>query len=351
MVEVAALTSGGKVPSSRFRIRQHIEPLRALGFQVREYIPRVSKYAPVPIWPERVSVRFAPHFYLWQGIKLASRFPGLVGSWRSRITWVERELLPGRLTVEPLLKDPVIFDVDDAIWLASPCARTAAASIAERATIVLAGNEYLANWFSAHARDVRVLPTAIDTDRFIPAPAPPPTDRFVIGWTGSAASLPYLEAIETPLRMFLSCIPEAELLVVADRMPAFGNLPADRVRFIPWSEAVEARVLQEIQVGIMPLPDDEWTRGKCGFKMLQYMACAIPVVVSPVGMNAEILAMDQVGWGAYSDADWYELLSLVYQNPTQALQMGRAGRALVEEHFSRGVISRRIGEIFREVCP
>ena len=174
MIRVAALTSGKVVPSSRFRVRQHVEPLRALGFAVREYTPVIDKYAPLPAWPTGLSPRFAPQLYPWQASKLIARLPGLVGSWRSDVTWLERELLPGRLTLEPLLRTPVVFDVDDAIWLSSPVAPAVARAVAERSAMVVAGNDYLADWFSNFTSKVRVVPTAVDTDRFFPLFGVPP---------------------------------------------------------------------------------------------------------------------------------------------------------------------------------
>lgn len=350
MVEVAALTSGRTVPSARFRVRQHIEPLRALNFAVREYTPAINKYAPVPGWPAEMNARLAPHLYLWQGLKVATRIPGLVGSWRSDVTWVERELLPGRFTVEPLLRDPVVFDVDDAIWLSSPAAQAAAKRMAERASVVVAGNQYLADWFSDLAATIHVVPTAVDTERFFPDHGTALLDDkpFVVGWTGSAASLHYLEAIDAPLGAFFRRHGDAELRIVADRQPVFRSIPRESVRFVPWSAATEAVAIRGIHVGLMPLPDTDWARGKCSFKMLQYMACGAPVVVSPVGMNLEVLAAGALGFGPAQDWEWYDVLSHLYRNREWGFAMGQVGRAVVEERFSRRVIAAQLASAFAE---
>ena len=352
MIRVAALTSGKVVPSSRFRVRQHIEPLRALGLAVREHIPAIGKYAPVPGWPSGVSARLAPQLYPWQGAKLASRIPGLVGSWRSDATWLERGLLPGRLTLEPLLRDPVVFDVDDAIWLSSPSADAAAKAMAKRAAVVIAGNEYLADWLSSVAADVRVVPTAVDTERFSPSSDGVPDDdeHFVIGWIGSAATLQYLEAIDQPLGAFFRRHRRAELRVVADREPVFRSVPRECVRFVPWSHSREVSAIRGMHVGLMPLPDTEWSRGKCSFKMLQYMACGVPVVVSPVGMNREVLASGNVGFAAAEASEWLDVLARLYQNREEGFAMGLAGRTVVEDRYSLCKVTATLANIFSEVC-
>jgi glycosyltransferase involved in cell wall biosynthesis len=348
MIEVAALTSGRSVPSSRFRVRQHIEPLRAAGLAVTEYVPRIDKYAAVPGVPARYPARLAPQLYAWQGMKVAARLPGLVGSWRSAVTWLERELLPGRLTLEPMLRRPLVFDVDDAIWLASPRAAEAAARIAARAAVVVAGNGFLADWFSGHCDDVRIVPTAIDTERFRPASERHEgRSEFVVGWTGSAATLRYLEGIEGALARAMSTDLGMRLVVIADRRPALPSLPSGRWAFVRWTAESEAESLREFDVGLMPLEDSPWARGKCSFKMLQYMSTGIPVVVSPVGMNAEILGMGEVGLAAGSETEWVDALASLAAAPDSARRLGATGRRVVEEHFSRNGITARLAEILR----
>jgi glycosyltransferase involved in cell wall biosynthesis len=347
MIEVAALTSGRRVPSARFRVRQHVEPLRLLGVDVHEYVPAIDKYARLPGWPAGVSqVAVWPLYPLWQAVKVSSRLRAVLASRRYDVTWLERELLPGYLTLERALKRPLVLDVDDAIWLAKPFGRSAARAIARQADVIVAGNRYLGEWFSEHNRDVHVVPTAVDTDRFRPR-SRPVSDRasFVVGWTGTSANLPFLRSIERPLRRFLDEHPRARLRVVSDAPP--GLTARGRVDYVPWSEEVEVSAVQEMDVGLMPLPDDEWTRGKCGFKMLQYMACGVPVVASPVGVNAQILAMGELGLAAREEADWYDALRWLYTNASQALQYGQNGRSVAETRFGKEVVARQLAEIFR----
>ena len=345
MIRVSAITSGRNLPSSRFRIRQHIEPLRSLGVDVREHIPRIEKFAPLPLWTDRLSVRWAPHFYLWQAMKAASRVPGVAGSWAADITWLQREMLPARYSLERFLRAPLVFDVDDAIWLASRKSPAAVSAIARRSAMVLAGNGFLADWLGRYASEVRIVPTAIDTERFHPGPEPA-ADRFIIGWTGSRSSLPYLEGLEEPLRQFMARHPRAELLIVADEAPAFAALPPDRVRFLPWSPDVEAAALRDLHVGLMPLPDTDWARGKCSFKMLQYMSSGVPVIVSPVGMNAEVLELGEVGFAASTHAEWIEALEALAADGSAPRRMGRQGRRVIDERFSVRVVAHQIADAF-----
>lgn len=352
MISVAALTSGRHTPSSRFRVRQHIPPLRELHVAVQEYIPAIDKYKTLPFWPEKLNYRYGlPLFLLWQGIKVAARIPDVVRTWGHQIIWLEREFLPGVMTLEPLLKRPIVFDIDDAVWLAPPFG-TSVRKIARRSDVVMAGNNYIADWFAPWCRDVRVVPTAVDTERYRPRPDEHTgqTGPFRIGWIGTSANLRYLEAIESPLDRFLSDHRDSELLVMADKPPAFQHLPGDRIRFLPWSENAEVDAFQQLDVGLMPLPNEEWTRGKCSYKMLQYMACGIPVAVSPVGMNVEILALGQAGLTCSGNGEWYEALSLLYANRERAHAYGIEGRRIVERNFSRKQLTGTLAGIFRELA-
>lgn len=350
MIRVVALTSGKFVPSARFRVRQNIASLAQLGVEVREYAPFVSKYGMFPGWPKNWNPLYAfPLYVAWQGVKLATRAPGILASWDSQVVWLERQLLPGSFTLEGFLKKPIAFDVDDAIWLNPPFKEGAARAIARQAEVVIAGNAYLANWFSTYNRQVYIVPTAIDTERFRPDTHMRSKDRFILGWTGLAPNLPYLYLIEKPLTSLMKEFPEIELWVIADQAPDFKHIPSDRVRYIPWSLEIEVKVLQQIDVGLMPLADTPWARGKCSFKMLQYMACELPVVVSPVGMNAEILNMEQVGLGASKDTEWYDAIRHFYFNREQGQSFGNKGRLIVEQKFNCKVIACQLAEVFKKI--
>ena len=312
MIKVAALTSGKHVPSARFRIRQHVLPLKRAGIHVREFLPAVDKYAPPPPFLAFSNkMGSVPVKIGWKFVKALATIPGVMGSYTADITWLERELHPGIPILEPFLKRPVVLDVDDAIWLTAPFGRSAAIGAARMAEIVIAGNRYIAEWFGSFAKDVRVVPTAVDTDRIKPPgfqKMKPVSERFVIGWIGTSSNYTYLYRIEKGLSEFLKNH-DAELLVMADKAPEFSALRSEYVRYVKWDPFKEIDLLGRMDVGLMPLSMDEWSLGKCSFKMLQYMAAGLPVVVSPVGMNVDVLSLGEVGFSAVTPGDWYEALS------------------------------------------
>jgi glycosyltransferase involved in cell wall biosynthesis len=318
---------------------------------VREFVPAVARSAVLPGLPEGFRLAWVPPLYAaWQTVKLATRTRGMVGSWFADVTWLERGLLVGWPSLEPLLRRPLVLDVDDAIWLMPPFGRAAAAKLARRADVVIAGNAHIAEWLSPHARDLRVVPTAVDT-RGLPLRSgrDESRGRLLLGWIGTGWNLRYLAGIATALGRFLS-VHDAELLVVADRPPPLSGLPQDKLRFRRWSVAAEASFFAEVEIGLVPLVDDEWARGKCALKMLQCMACGVPVVASPVGVAREVLAHDGVGFAAESDDDWYTALEILLRNREERRRLGLAGRALVERQFSVEVVAPKLAAVFRSLA-
>ena len=313
---VAALTAGQNTPSSRFRMRQHFHRLAEHGIAVNEHKPFFEKSCGLP-----------------SPFKAAARIPALFNSRHADVVWVGKELVQGYMTFERLLKRPRVIDVDDAIWLSRPFGRFAAPRIARAMDAAIVGNEYLADWFSNYCAQVFVVPTAIDIDHYRPAEETP-SEQFTIGWTGIARNYCFLDEIKSALGRFLHAHPDAKLVLVSNRPWTKHGLPDHQVQFIPWSPETEVTGLQNASVGIMPLPDTPWTRGKCSFKMLQYMAVGLPVIVSAVGMNRDVLAKGQVGLPAESAQQWCEGLETFYENRELGHTMGAAGRRVVEEHFN-----------------
>lgn len=275
------------------------------------------------------------------------RLPGVLAARRSDITWLERELIPGRSTLERFAGRRRLFDVDDAIWLLSETRFSE--EIAEMCDGVIAGNQYIADHYRERGARTWVVPTSIDTDVWRPLERRE-GEGLTIGWIGSQSNLPYLYEIEEALADFLTGHDDARLLIVCDRDPSFKKIPARSWRFVPWSPQTEVSLVREMDAGLMPLADTAWTRGKCAFKMISYMAVGIPVVVSPVGVNREILEQAEVGLAARSTDEWYDALRALYEDRDLGLRLGAAGRRLVEEKYSVNSNVVALAEIFLEVA-
>ncbi len=328
MINVTALSGSKHDPSSRFRIRQFIKPLAELGVKVSEHWPLISRY------------KIEPLPWLVAGL----RVPGLIASRFSDVSWLGRELISGRFSFEHLAGRKRVFDVDDAIWL--PYGRDFSAKIVEHCDGVIAGNRFLANHYEKLGARVWLVPTSVDTDIWQPSNKER-GDNWTIGWMGSSANLGFLTSIEEPLADFLAQHPDSRLLIVCDRRPSFKTLAFD---FVLWSMEDEVRLLNSMDVGLMPLDYSELARGKCGFKMLSYMACGIPVVVTPVGVNAEILQRDDVGFGPQTPSQWFEALTRLHDDHELSARLGQTGRKLVETDYSVAANAGLLADIFREVA-
>jgi glycosyltransferase involved in cell wall biosynthesis len=244
-----------------------------------------------------------------------------------------------------LTKKPRVLDVDDAIWLNRKS--SFARRLAEMSDSVICGNSFLADYFSQWNSRITILPTAVDTDRFLPLARSPQEEgvagkRIIIGWSGGKGGFVDLKVAEQALQTVLRKYPRARLRVIADAPPDCFDLPAGQVEFVRWSPETEVRAIQELDIGIMPLPDTVWNRGKCAYKMLLYMSCGVPVVVSPIGMTAEVCGMASVGTYARTTDDWVGAFEQLFCNPEMAAAMGRKARELVLQNFSINTLAPRL---------
>lgn len=334
MIALAALTQGEKIPSTRFRLQQHLSTLKLCGFDVTEFKSLLGAYPPSnslakPVW------------------LLGSIVENAVRAIRSNnfdALFLQRNLTSTLCTWEPLLGKPLIFDVDDAIFLGPRGAN--ANKIAMNASLIICGNNFLASHFSKFGKTV-VLPTAVDTDYFIPRMTKE-SSGAVIGWSGSSSGFKYLYGIEPALQILLERHKDVTVKVVSDLPPRFEKLPPARVSFERWTADREAKVLNDFDIGIMPLDDDLWARGKCSFKMLTYMSAALPVVVSPVGMNADVLAHDYCGIGASSIDDWVDALSTLIAEKDLCFRLGQNGRKIVESRYAQNIIGPQLGALIKD---
>lgn len=249
------------------------------------------------------------------------------------------------------LRRPRILDVDDAIWLTDPRGISASVRLAKRVDAVIAGNDYLAAWYRQYNDNVFVLPTAVDTEKYVPKDElrQTPDSWCTIGWIGTDGNFEHLEIAKNALIDIIKTRPNCRVLIVSNRRPDGWNF--DEVRFIfrYWSEETEIRDLQDMDIGIMPLIDNEWTRGKCSFKMLQYLAVGIPVVVSTVGMNNEVLRGGDIGYGASNEEDWQNAISLLCDDEDSRKQKGAHGRVLVESSYSVNAVGANLSSILLEL--
>lgn len=343
-ISVAALTSGKSTPSARFRMRQHLPNLCKAGLVVREYCPAINQGARLPGALGKIRARYMPPLIIGQAaLNLALRIPGIIGSHQADVTWLERNFIPGLDDAAILLGKPLVVDIDDAIWLYNPMGKSQVARLVGRADMVFAGNTFLADWCSQFCTNIHVIPTAVDADRFAPRSIPKEAGSpFVIGWTGTSGNFRFLQMIEKALDRFLRDHPSARLVIVADRAPSKLSVPPEQLVFRQWDPATEHLLLHEFDVGIMPLDDSELSRGKCSFKMLQYMAVGIPVIASPYGMNAQVLALGDFGYAALNDKDWREALTCCIENQSLGRIKGKIARELLVREFSVINISSKL---------
>lgn len=245
-------------------------------------------------------------------------------------------LLPGWLE-RLLLRRPYIYDMDDAFYLKyrtgrlrhlSPLLGRKADKAMIGASSVSAGSGVLAEYARDYNKAACVLPTVVDTDRYLPAPRA--FDKtFTVGWIGSPTTSVYLSQLVAPLAEIGKEGP-VHFVVVGGKAPAIPNV---KVSEVAWQEAHEIALINSFDVGVMPLSDDPWARGKCAFKLIQYMACGVPVIASPVGANLEVVT-DDCGMLAASDEEWRAALRTMRDSQDLRIEMGKAGRQRVEGHYS-----------------
>lgn len=220
------------------------------------------------------------------------------------------------------------------------------AKVMRLAHTVVVGNAYLADYARrAGARRVEVIPTVVDLTGY---PATPPlfdSEVFIIGWIGSPTTARFLSDV-SPALAEVCKDGRARVRLIGSGAVNFPGVPLE---LVPWREDTEVEEMRRFDVGIMPLPDEPWARGKCGFKLIQYMACGLPVVASPVGVNAEIIDEGINGFLASTTDDWVTALSRLAVDRELRLAMGQAGRKKVEEKYCLDVTAPRMVNLLQAV--
>lgn len=258
------------------------------------------------------------------------------------LVFIHREAFPFFTTIVEKRfsrKMPLIYDFDDSIYLMNPTRPSLlpflrnpskVTTILRLSKYVVVGNEHLARFSAQYNDNVHIIPTCINTDYYIPAQRKVTGDqRLVVGWIGSRSTVPYLQSIRQPL-LSLSKKYDFRLRVVSNEDVDL-DFPKD---FEKWQLRQELKELQGFDIGIMPLPDNQWTRGKCGYKIIQYMSVGKPVVASPVGVNKEIVVDGYNGYLADSLEEWENKLGELIEKKKLRDTFGKRGRATVEEKYS-----------------
>jgi glycosyltransferase involved in cell wall biosynthesis len=320
-------------PSFRHRMRTLVGVLEAAGWQVRaERFP--SRRYGLRTWERRSLLRRADVVVLHQ-IKLSAPEARLFAAFTRRR----------------------VFDVDDAIYVRKPRRLGEApneslwrkkkfAATCRWVDEVAAGNDVLAGVARVSARAVTVLPTSIDTAAYqttTATAADPPT----VVWIGSPENLIYLEMIRPALARLTVRHPTLKMRVICSQFPLW---PEINVESIAWSSASEAGSLAAAHIGVMPLTDDAWSRGKCAFKLLQYMAAGLPCVASPVGANTEAVIDGVNGFHARTVDDWERSLQSLIESPELRARFGANGRAHVESRYAMRRYQERYLELLRRLA-
>jgi glycosyltransferase involved in cell wall biosynthesis len=332
-----------EAPSQRFRFEQYLDILQEEGHSYR-----VQSFLDLHNWRHfaESGKMFLKIIMLLKG--LIRRLLILTRLSDFDIVFIHREAAPVgppvfEWLIAKLFRKKIIYDFDDALWLTDRKQesfffktikwRSKIKAICRWSYKVSGGNDFLCNYARQFNQRVIYNPTTIDTeslhrpDHFSALPG----KEVIIGWTGSHSTVKYLKQIEPALRDIENLFPSVKFIAIADQKP---ELNLHSLTYKPWRIDTEIKDLNEFDIGIMPLPDEEWSKGKCGFKALQYMALEIPTVASPVGVNTAVIDQGINGFLALSREDWKKYLSLLITDKELRRDVGKRGRQKVTDHYS-----------------
>ena len=344
-MDILFLTEGTEAPASRYRCEQFFPHLEERGFSC----DLAGAYG--GWYNDLVDTPVAPVYKLATRAKRGLQ-SAMVGDYD--LVVAQRLALPATALPETAaaLRRPLIFDYDDAFFLRPngdrhPLRERAFQRAVDRSERVIAGNAYLAEWAEADGK-TEVIPTVIDTDRYRPDPDRRSRLQTVIGWMGTVSNFVSLRPIWPAIEAVLEAHDETIFRIVSNAtLPELADHP--RVDQIRWTAEGEIGWLQNFDIGLMPLVDNPSTRGKCGFKMIQYMATGAPVVASPVGANVDILEGSGGGYFADEIGEWREQIERLVEGEQDRREMGERGREYVVENYSVGSVVDRYVEIFEGV--
>lgn len=329
-----------RAPNQRFRFEQYLDFLKSNGFECEVSFLLDEKADAVFYKPghllSKLIILLKSVFIRWKDVQRAKQFD---------LIFICREaFLTGTTFFEKKLSSagvPVIYDFDDAIWhfdvseankkfgwLKNP---EKTSKIIAMADLIFAGNQYLSNYASQFNKNVTIIPTTIDLNDYQQVPYKNP-DVICIGWSGSITTIRHFEMAVPFLKVIKAKYGDKiKIKVIGDDSYRNDELS---IEGIPWRRETELAELSEIDIGIMPLPNDEWAKGKCGLKGLQYMALGIATIMSPVGVNSEIIQDGKNGMLATEVLEWVEKISALIDNDILREQCALNGRKTVEEKYS-----------------
>jgi glycosyltransferase involved in cell wall biosynthesis len=345
----------------RFRIAQYIPYLEANGFRVTlttlfsteffRFVYKPGHSWRKALWFAALSVR-----QLW-ALRQVRRYD---------VVFIYREIFPvGPALIERLLSmagcPPIVFDFDDAIflpsvseanrWIAALKSPGKVATIIERSAHVVPGNDYLASFAKHFNPSVTTIPTCVDTTLFRPEPVAPvePAEPVapVVGWIGSPTTAGYIKGLGGVFQQ-LAKTHAFTLRVSGTGEPIAIN--GVTVENPLWRLSGEIDLFRSCDIGVYPLEDDDWSRGKCGFKAIEFMACGVPVVASPVGVNREIIEDGVNGFLAATPEEWADRLGQLISDPALRARFAAAGRRTIEERYSLRVNAPRLAEVLRSTA-
>lgn len=327
-------------PSQRYRLEHYLGYLEGAGFSYA-YKPFMSEAG----WK----------IFFSKGNTLKKAWAVLTGFLRRWIlmftigkydfVYIHREAAPMgppvfEWIIAKLYRKKIIYDYDDAIWVPAASENnkigrylkwfSKVKAICKMAYKVSAGNDFLADFARPYCKKTEVVPTVVDTERIHNRLQDQDTPQPAVGWTGTFSTLRYLAMI-VPAVQRLQEKYDFTFIVIANKNP---ELPLKKYRYIEWHKEREAEDLLQMHVGLMPLQNGEIEKGKCGFKAIQYMALGIPAVVSPVGVNSQIVQHGINGFTAANDQEWEECLEKLLADPSLRKEFGKRSRQRIEEHYS-----------------
>ena len=340
---------GRKGASSRLRYFQYIPYLETNGISITHHALLDDDYL------QRAYEGRSPDL-IRLGFSFFDRLKYLVRSKNFDLLWIEKEVFPFLPPWAELWLVgrgiPYVVDYDDAAFHrydrhSSTRVRRYLGEkidvVMRNAALVIAANDYLAERArKAGARRIEMLPTAVELERY-PMSGMWGNGSFTVGWIGTPITQKYLDGMAPAL----SRIEGLRFVALGARNVV---LPGVNVHVQPWMEATEAHEINKFDVGVMPLPDDDWERGKSGYKLIQYMACGRPVIASPVGANREIVEDGENGFLAASTEDWVDALLELKKSTDLRKEMGAKGRRRVEARYCTAVTAPRLAELLRSAA-